>query len=96
MPPLRMDLEGHLATWASVTSHFEARTLEAGLPGISMPVIFIHGQLDPIPYSEIERSAALLPGARLEILPSIGHFPWEEEPGIMRRLLEEFVEASRA
>ena len=27
-----MDLEGHLQTWPSIAQHFEAGTLERGLP----------------------------------------------------------------
>lgn len=90
MPPMRGDHEGHLATWASVNTHFETGTLESGLKGLRVPAIFIHGALDPIPATETERSAALMPGAQLSILEGIGHFPWLEEPGTVRRLLVDF------
>ena len=87
MPPMRFDLEGYAAAWASVEAHFELGTLERGLPALKVPAVFVHGELDPIPAEEARRSAALLPGARLEILAGIGHFPWLESPGILRRML---------
>ena len=93
MPPMRGDHPGHLETWASVRAHFDGGTLEQGLPRIDVPTIFIHGALDPIPASEIERSAALVPGARLHLLEGIGHFPWLEQPGSMLSLLREFATA---
>jgi len=91
MPPMQGDHEGHLETWASVRAHFETGTLEHGLPRLEVPAIFIHGALDPIPASEIERSAALLPGARLYLVEGIGHFPWLEQPGSVLQLLRAFA-----
>ncbi len=93
MPALDMDLPGHLATWASVHGHLERGTLEAALPSMGMPAVFIHGERDPIPVEAIRASAALVPGSRLEILPGVGHFPWLERPGCMRDLLVEVLRA---
>ncbi len=93
MPPMEMDIEGHLATWASVREHWERGTLERGLPELRMPVVFVHGERDPIPSSEAGRAAALVPGAQLRILPGIGHFPWLEAPGVMPELLREVIAA---
>ncbi len=80
-----MDLEGHLITWQSVKRHFEAGTLEHGLPKLRMPALVLHGAASPIPAMEAERTAALIPGVTLRILPGIGHFAWIEEPGSVRR-----------
>ena len=94
MPPMQGDHPGHLETWASVKAHFDAKTLEDGLPRLEMPAIFIHGALDPIPADEIERSARLVPGADLHLLEGIGHFPWMEQPGSVLQLLRAFAEAN--
>jgi proline iminopeptidase len=91
MPPMLSDRPGSRTAWASINDHFERKTLERGLAGISAPTIVIHGALDPIPAVEAERTASLVPGARLELLPGIGHFPWLEEPGSVRRVLAEFA-----
>lgn len=93
MPPMQSDHAGHLATWASIGRHFEARTLEDRLPTLKLPAIFIHGALDPIPAVETERSAALLPDARVHLLEGLGHFPWLEEPGSVLGLLRAFAQS---
>ncbi len=95
MPPdLRLDLEGHLITWPSITAHFEAGTLERGLPQLRIPALVLHGAASPIPASEAERTAALIPGVSLRLLPEIGHFAWIEEPGSVRRELEALLAAA--
>jgi pimeloyl-ACP methyl ester carboxylesterase len=94
MPPLAMDLEGHLATWASIHEHLERGTLERALPDLRMPAVFIHGAMDPIPLEATRAGAALVPGSRLHVLPGVGHFPWLEQPGVIRSLLREAVSAA--
>jgi len=94
MPDLRMDLEGHLVTWPSIMRHFEEGTLERGLPQVRMPALVLHGDASPIPYAEAERTAALIPGASLRILPGIGHFAWIEQTGSVRREVEAVLAAA--
>jgi pimeloyl-ACP methyl ester carboxylesterase len=94
MPPLEMDLEGHLATWASIREHHERGTLERALPDLRMPAVFIHGSMDPIPLEATRAGAALVPGSRLHVLPDVGHFPWLEQSGVMRELLRVAVSAA--
>jgi proline iminopeptidase len=91
MPPMLSDPVGQRTAWASINEHFASRTLEMGLPGLAVPTMLIHGQLDPIPSSEAVRTAQIIPGAELRILPKVGHFPWLEQPGITRSLLEELA-----
>ena len=88
MPDMAMDLEGHLETWGSIARHFESGTLERGLPFMRVPTIVVHGEASPIPWLEAERTAALIPDARLRILPAVGHFAWLERPGLLRSELE--------
>jgi pimeloyl-ACP methyl ester carboxylesterase len=91
VPDFRMDLEGGLMTWPSITRHFEEGTLERGLTQLRMPVLVVHGDASPIPPVEAERTAALIPGVTLRIPPGVGHFPWKEEPGSVRREVEAFL-----
>jgi pimeloyl-ACP methyl ester carboxylesterase len=94
MPPMDMDPDGHLVTWASIRRHLEQGTLETSLPFLGMPAMFVHGELDPIPVEAIRRSAALVPGSRLEVLPGVGHFPWLERPGVMLDLVSQAARAA--
>jgi pimeloyl-ACP methyl ester carboxylesterase len=93
MPDFELDLEGGLITWASIHAHFEQRTLEHGLPQLRMPTLVLAGEASPMPYAEAERTAALIPDASLRILPGIGHFPWIEEPGSVRREMKALLAA---
>jgi proline iminopeptidase len=91
MPPMLGDPVGQRAAWTSIHEHFASRTLEIRLPDLNVPTVIIHGELDPIPSSEAERTARIIPGAELRILPGIGHFPWVEQPGSVLQALTDFA-----
>lgn len=92
LPPTSLRLERPLAngkdTMPSVVAHFRAGTLERGLPQLDLPALFLHGEGDPIPASASIESAALIKGARLELIPESGHFPWLERKGVVRAAVE--------
>ena len=92
MPDFRFHTGG-IQTWASIGDHFKRGTLEHGLPPLEAPVLITHGERSPIPYSEAERTAALMPAARLEMHAERGHWAWLEEPGYVRRLVAEMLTA---
>lgn len=48
---------------------------------VRAPVLLIHGEEDAIPLAEAERSAALIPHARVVAIPGAGHMPFFENPG---------------
>ncbi|HEX5578736.1 MAG TPA: alpha/beta hydrolase [Candidatus Limnocylindria bacterium] len=92
MPALRFQQNG-AETWASIRHHFTRRTLERGLPSLHVPVLITHGERSPIPLVEAERTAALMPAARLAVHAGRGHWAWLEEPGFVRALVEEMLSA---
>lgn len=75
---LERPLEGEPDTMASVRAHFEAGTLERGLPTLDLPALLLHGEGDPMPASASVETAALIRGARLQMIEEAGHFPWLE------------------
>ena len=87
MPPLRLSAECYAATFTSIQSHFDQRTLERSLPALTMPAQFILGAASPIPAEHGIATAALIPGAQYQI-EDCGHFPWLERPGSVRGALE--------
>jgi proline iminopeptidase len=89
MPPLRFGRSAE--TWESIMAHFEAGTLERGLPSVVAPTLVIHGGRSPIPLAEAERIVALMPNARLVVHEGKGHWPWLEEPGFVRAAVERFL-----
>jgi pimeloyl-ACP methyl ester carboxylesterase len=94
-PPVSLRLEesipGEPDTMASVRAHFEAGTLEQGLPKLSLPALLIHGAGDPMPLTATTDTAALIPGATVEIIEEAGHFPWVEQPAAVRAVVEGFL-----
>jgi len=89
---LEIPLDGEPTTLDSVAAHFEARTLELGLSGLDLPALLIHGAGDPMPLSATVDTAALIRGARVEVVEEAGHFPWLERPGEIRRIVADFLE----
>jgi pimeloyl-ACP methyl ester carboxylesterase len=51
------------------------------LGAIESPTLVCVGELDPVtPVAAAEELAAAVPGARLEVLPGAGHWPWLDTP----------------
>jgi pimeloyl-ACP methyl ester carboxylesterase len=69
MPHMEMGGECSTDTNASIAEHFKAGTLEKGLPGVRLPALVVHGELDPLPLRTAAEAAQLIPGAALEVLP---------------------------
>jgi pimeloyl-ACP methyl ester carboxylesterase len=61
--------------------------LEAGLPGIHVPVGFVHGSRSPMPLAASTDAAERIPGAWVEVVEGAGHFVWVEAPGAVRASL---------
>ena len=60
--------------------------------GIRAPTLVIHGDADPlIPVENGRILADVIPGARLEILPGVGHIVADEAPERSAELVEEFL-----
>jgi pimeloyl-ACP methyl ester carboxylesterase len=88
------DPEARRATNASIAEHFRRGTLVDGLPSVAVPVLFVHGERDPLPLSSVERTAALIPNAAVVPLDDCGRFPWLERPRRLRDAVESWL-ASR-
>lgn len=64
---------------------------------LTVPVLVVHGDVDAVlDVSNGELIARLIPGARLEILPGVGHLFWIEEPETSAALVREHVLAGAA
>ena len=92
MPDMTGSVEAYSQTFESI--HELLPALEAALPTVRVPVGFVAGASSPMPVSASTDSAALIPGAWVEIVEGAGHFPWYDVPGSVRRALERLVSAS--
>lgn len=45
------------------------------------------GEQSPLPVSQGERTAAMIPGAEVRIIPAAGQLPWFEQPGCVAAAL---------
>jgi pimeloyl-ACP methyl ester carboxylesterase len=90
-PPARVGVRSSIETNRSIAAHYAAQTLVFGLPGLSLPALFVHGEADPLPVASTERTAALMQSARVETIPDCGHFPWLEQPNAFRRTMERLL-----
>ncbi len=81
-----VDLErGNRITWAGMMRREAAAAGDdevlRRLAEIRMPTLVIHGDADvPVPLDQAKAVAAGIPGARLIVLPGVGHRPWVERP----------------
>jgi pimeloyl-ACP methyl ester carboxylesterase len=79
MPELRIATERSAAMFPSILQELPA--LEAGLPGISVPVGFVHGSHSPMPLAASTDAADRIPDGWVEVVEGAGHFVWVEAPG---------------
>ncbi|MEU2789894.1 alpha/beta hydrolase [Streptomyces sp. NPDC007100] len=64
------------------------------LPGLTVPVHYLHGELDTeIPLDVARTCAALTPGARATTLAGAGHLPHQERPAVFNAALRDALAA---
>lgn len=68
-------------------------TLRRRLRRLEVPTLVLHGGRDPLPADGATELAQLLPSARLEVLPEVGHTPWLEDAATVRQALRRFIKA---
>ena len=88
MPDIELSIPCYAGTFDSIHEQFALGTLQTLLPGLEVPSFFLLGADSPIPPEHGIASAALIPGARYEVLDDCGHFIWLEAPGSVRRALD--------
>jgi pimeloyl-ACP methyl ester carboxylesterase len=67
-----------------------------GYRKLAMPLTLVWGALDTItPPQQAESIAKLVPGARLLMLPGVGHIPQIEDPALFNRKVLEVLTATR-
>jgi pimeloyl-ACP methyl ester carboxylesterase len=85
MPELRLSSERSGEMVPSIMA--ELPVLEAGLPGIRVPVGFVHGSRSPMPLATSTDAAERIPDAWVEVVEGAGLFIWVEAPGAVRASL---------
>lgn len=84
---------GHIAGAIGMMASWELEPLQRNLPKLAVPLLMIHGDGDTaIPLAKARAAAALVPGARLEVLGGLGHLAHEEAPERVATMIVEFAE----
>jgi pimeloyl-ACP methyl ester carboxylesterase len=65
------------------------------VPRIQSPTLVLWGENDMAPAEAGRTAFARIPGARFELLPGIGHFPFLEAPKYSAELVADFIQARR-
>jgi magnesium chelatase accessory protein len=88
---------GHIAGTIGMMASWDLEPLKRDLPGLAVPLRLIHGDGDTaIPLAKAREAAALVPGARLEVLEGLGHLAHEEAPERVAGMIVDFVEGTGA
>jgi pimeloyl-ACP methyl ester carboxylesterase len=86
--PDTMTLSAEAYAEAFQSLHAELPRLSAALPSITTKVGFVAGGSSPMPVTASTDTAAAIPGAWVEVVDGVGHFPWQERPGCIRTALD--------
>jgi pimeloyl-ACP methyl ester carboxylesterase len=70
--------------------------LHARLWAVRAPTLVLAGALDPIGLARARQVSAGIPGARLVVVPGVGHAPHLEAPAAFRSLVLDFLQEDRA
>jgi pimeloyl-ACP methyl ester carboxylesterase len=94
MPDITLSVDAYAGVFASLTEELPA--LSRALPGVTVPFGFLAGGSSPMPVDQSSAAtAAVIPGAWLEVVADAGHFLWIEEPGSVRAALDRLVRETK-
>jgi pimeloyl-ACP methyl ester carboxylesterase len=83
------------ATSRASDDYLKQQTLPGRLAALGLPVLVIVGADDKRWRSTSAAAYRAVPGARLELLPGVGHTPMMEDPQTTSTLLLDFAAAAR-
>jgi len=84
----------HAAAALGMMAHWDLRPLLQDLPRLRPPLLLIAGGGDrSVPPAQSERVRDLVPGARLVVMPGLGHLAHEEQPAETAALILEHARA---
>jgi pimeloyl-ACP methyl ester carboxylesterase len=83
------------ATMRAYRDYLSQRSIPDRLAGLGLPVLVIFGADDQRWHSASAAAYRAVPGARVELLPGVGHTPMMEDPQATASLLLEFAAAAQ-
>jgi magnesium chelatase accessory protein len=87
----------HVAATIAMMSRWDLAPMTGEYPDVAIPLLLVVGGKDgTVSPREAERVARLVPGARVQALPGLGHLAHEEEPGRVAELIIGFARSVSA
>lgn len=87
----------HVAATIAMMSHWDLAPMVREYPDLAVPLLLVVGEEDgTVSPREAERVARLVPGARVQRLPELGHLAQEEQPERMAELITGFARSVMA
>jgi proline iminopeptidase len=86
--PRRLNRTGSAVLARLRAQHYDWRQ---ELSNISVPVLVIHGELDPLPVETSAQIASTIPSATHVVIPAAGHMPFWEAPDVFFPAVEQFL-----
>ena len=84
---LRTDPQGYANTCATLRD----TDLTPAIANITAPALVVAGDADLAAPVELVRNCLAIPGARLHVLPGVGHIPSIEQPAALAGLVHDFL-----
>lgn len=85
--------KAHVDGTLAMMSQWSLGELNKGLPDIATPALFLHGSKDAaVDVGVAERSANLMPNARVIVMDGLGHLAHEEAPEQVAAQIKDFVQ----
>jgi pimeloyl-ACP methyl ester carboxylesterase len=92
----RMSYRSFTATMRGYWDYLRQRSLPERLAPLGLPVLVIFGTDDQRWRSSSADAYRIVPGARVEMLPGLGHTPIIEDPNATAKLLLDFASAAQS
>jgi proline iminopeptidase len=86
--PRRLNPTGSAVLARLRAQHYDWRR---ELGNISVPVLVIHGELDPLPVETSNAIASAVPSAKHVVIPAAGHMPFWEAPDVFFPAVQQFL-----
>lgn len=87
----------HCAGALTMMAAWDLEALARDVPRLAVPVLFVTGAGDAaIPLASVNEAAGLIAGARVELLPGLGHLAHEEQPESVATLIGDFARQASA
>lgn len=84
----------HVASALGMMARWDLHSLQSDLPRLQTPLLLLAGANDrTVPPDVSRRVQALVPGARLHLMPGLGHLSHEERPDETAALILEFAQS---